>query len=104
MPDSVTFTCQIIEEFKPQNYYCIFNSLGKTCPMNFNPADFFISSLATRPDFEEESKAFIKEVCDTFRDSEEMRLITEEARNNMNLTKIKPPASIENTKREKVSL
>ncbi|MCL4149777.1 UNVERIFIED_CONTAM: hypothetical protein GTU68_041543 [Idotea baltica] len=62
-----------------------FSGMGKTCPFNFNPADFFISTLAVRPGQEEECKVFVKEVCDTFRDSNDMKDITEAALANMEL-------------------
>ncbi|RXG68225.1 Protein white [Armadillidium vulgare] len=60
-----------------------FSGMGKTCPLNYNPADFFISTLAIKPGEEEESLAFTREICDTFEKSEDMRAIEEAAKNNM---------------------
>ncbi|KAB7496025.1 Protein white [Armadillidium nasatum] len=57
--------------------------MGKTCPLNYNPADFFISTLAIKPGEEEESLAFTRQICDTFEQSEDMRSIEEAVKNNM---------------------
>ena len=43
---------------------------GKICPENFNPADFFIATLAVHPDHEEDSRAFINAICDDFEANE----------------------------------
>lgn len=47
-----------------------FSSLGMPCPANFNPADFFIFSLATVPGLEAESHQKIKSICDAYTKSE----------------------------------
>ncbi|XP_018015632.1 protein white isoform X2 [Hyalella azteca] len=52
-----------------------FERAGKTCPDNFNPADFFIMTLAVEPDREEESKSFIAKVCDDY-DANEGKEVT----------------------------
>nr|XP_022907988.1 protein scarlet-like [Onthophagus taurus] len=43
-----------------------FNRLGYKCPHNYNPADFFIRTLAVTPGFEETSKQTIKRICNQF--------------------------------------
>lgn len=43
-----------------------FERLNYPCPANFNPADFFIFTLATVPGKEEESRARNRFICDTF--------------------------------------
>lgn len=43
-----------------------FKGLGHHCPENFNPADFFISTLAIQPGEEEACREFVGGVCDTF--------------------------------------
>ena len=40
------------------------------CPPNFNPADYYIHTLATVPGKETDSKKQIKEICDGFDASE----------------------------------
>ena len=44
---------------------------GYPCPANYNPADFYIFTLATVPGHETESRAAIKEICDAYETSEE---------------------------------
>ncbi|XP_065564750.1 protein white-like isoform X2 [Artemia franciscana] len=43
-----------------------FQSCGLICPPNYNPADFFVHSLATIPGKEEESHGKITVLCDIF--------------------------------------
>nr|BDX53025.1 Scarlet [Dorcus rectus] len=43
-----------------------FDELGYKCPNNYNPADFFIRTLALTPGFEETSKQTIKSICNQF--------------------------------------
>lgn len=47
-----------------------FATLGMPCPANFNPADFFIFSLATVPGLEAESHQKVKSICDAYNSSE----------------------------------
>jgi len=47
-----------------------FSSQGLPCPPNFNPADYYIHTLATVPGKETDSKKQIKEICDGFDASE----------------------------------
>jgi ATP-binding cassette, subfamily G (WHITE), eye pigment precursor transporter len=41
-------------------------SLGVPCPVNYNPADYFVQILAIAPNREQECRATIKKICDTF--------------------------------------
>ncbi|XP_048579141.1 protein white-like [Nematostella vectensis] len=43
-----------------------FSDLGYSCPPNFNPADYFVHTLAIVPGDEERCRARIKEICDEF--------------------------------------
>jgi ABC-type multidrug transport system ATPase subunit len=43
-----------------------FEKVGYKCPSSYNPADFFIKTLATTPGFEENCKQSIKRICDHF--------------------------------------
>lgn len=42
------------------------SSLGYKCPVNYNPSDYFIRTLAMTPGLEEESKLTIKRICNHF--------------------------------------
>lgn len=53
-----------------QNALEFFRRMGYRCPTNYNPADFFIRTLALQPGFEETSKQTIKKICDNFAVSE----------------------------------
>ncbi|XP_046443611.1 protein white-like isoform X5 [Daphnia pulex] len=46
-----------------------FSTQGMPCPANYNPADFYIFSLATVPGKETESRQKIKYVCDAYESS-----------------------------------
>lgn len=43
-----------------------FDKLGCKCPNNYNPADFFIRTLAVTPGFEDSSRQTIKTICNQF--------------------------------------
>lgn len=43
-----------------------FSGLGYPCPMNFNPADYFVHTLAIVPGDEERCKERVKEICDVY--------------------------------------
>lgn len=45
--------------------FCLFR-LGYECPENYNPADFFIRTLAITPGLEDESKQTIKYICNQY--------------------------------------
>lgn len=42
------------------------NRLGVPSPVNYNPADYFVQILAIAPNKEDECRATIKKVCDSF--------------------------------------
>ena len=44
--------------------------MNHECPSNFNPADFFIHTLAIIPGSEEESRQWVTQICDAFGDTE----------------------------------
>eukprot|EP00117_Sycon_ciliatum_P019578 scpid51410/ scgid3350/ Protein white len=48
-----------------------FATLGFSCPPHYNPADFFVHTLAIVPGKEEESKAKVKKINDAFAEVEE---------------------------------
>jgi len=43
-----------------------FERSGHQCPRNFNPADFFIATLAVQPEREDESKRDLARLCDLY--------------------------------------
>lgn len=43
-----------------------FFRLGVPCPVNYNPADYFVQLLAIAPNKENECRATIKKICDSF--------------------------------------
>ena len=47
-----------------------FSAQGLPCPPNYNPADFYIHTLATVPGQELESKKKSKDICDAFETSD----------------------------------
>ena len=53
------------------------------CPSNYNPADFFISTLAIQPNKDESSKAAINSICDEFAKSEEGAYVAQAIKDNM---------------------
>ncbi|CAH1245185.1 ABCG1 [Branchiostoma lanceolatum] len=53
-----------------QNAVAFFHSAGYDCPKNFNPADFYIYTLAIQPGYEEECKAKVKDICDRYQQSD----------------------------------
>ncbi|KAF2368395.1 ABC transporter-like [Trinorchestia longiramus] len=55
--------------------HTFFERLGKPCPRNFNPGDHFIYTLAVRAGMEEQSREYIHQVCDDFRDHEGVQLL-----------------------------
>ncbi|XP_078703250.1 protein white-like [Branchiostoma floridae x Branchiostoma belcheri] len=48
-----------------------FGSVGYACPPAFNPADFFIQTLAIRPGKEEKSRDRVEKICDQFQEVRE---------------------------------
>ncbi|XP_048753747.2 protein white-like isoform X2 [Ostrea edulis] len=55
-----------------------FKSNGHACPMNYNPADYFILTLAIVPGKEADCRSRVKNLCDGFEASEPFRKMTEE--------------------------
>ena len=45
--------------------------MGYECPLNYNPADFFVHTLAIVPGAEEECRKRVLKICCAFRNSEE---------------------------------
>lgn len=43
-----------------------FTQMNAPCPMNYNPADFYVQFLAIVPGKEEESRETIRKICDSF--------------------------------------
>lgn len=43
-----------------------FTQLNAPCPMNYNPADFYVQLLAIVPGKEDESRDTIRKICDSF--------------------------------------
>lgn len=54
-----------------------FESRGIPCPANYNPADFFIYTLATIPGRETETKAKSRAICEAYESSEYCQRVTE---------------------------
>ena len=50
-----------------------FYTKGLPCPANYNPADFYIHTLATVPGQEVQSRQTIYEICDNFHNTTEGR-------------------------------
>ncbi|XP_042213035.1 protein white-like [Homarus americanus] len=61
-----------------------FSGLGKNCPKNFNPADFFISTLAIEPGREEECLKFVDYASDAFVNSSAGQQVSKTAADNKN--------------------
>ncbi|KAF2346868.1 ABC transporter-like, partial [Trinorchestia longiramus] len=59
-----------------------FERSGKICPDSFNPADFFIMTLAVHPEHEDESRTFIGKLCDSYEESEGQNLRKQVLDNN----------------------
>lgn len=54
-----------------------FSAQGLPCPPNYNPADYYIHTLATIPGQEAESKKKSKAICDSYDSSEAGKLVQE---------------------------
>ncbi|CAL8147553.1 unnamed protein product [Orchesella dallaii] len=54
--------------------------LGFKLPQNYNPADFYIRTLAVIPGKAEESRKTIREICDSFAQSDEAKSIEEKVK------------------------
>ncbi|XP_060593436.1 protein white-like [Ruditapes philippinarum] len=51
---------------RAQDALAFFSSAGYPCPKTFNPADFYVLTLAVRPGKEDECKEKIENICDKF--------------------------------------
>lgn len=63
-----------------------FSAQGLPCPPNYNPADYYIHTLATVPGQEIESRKRSKEICDAYESSEAGQQIQELVKANRSLT------------------
>ncbi|KAK7066131.1 ATPase activity protein [Halocaridina rubra] len=59
-----------------------FEGMGRICPENYNPADFFVGNLAIQPEKEEECKKFVESVCDAFDGGSIGQEVLESAKDN----------------------
>ncbi|XP_045102401.1 protein white-like isoform X3 [Portunus trituberculatus] len=57
-----------------QEAHRFFTRLEHPCPLNYNPGDHFIYTLAIRGGMEEECRQFVSHACDSFRDGEGMEM------------------------------
>uniref|UniRef100_A0A0P4ZDT8 Protein white n=1 Tax=Daphnia magna TaxID=35525 RepID=A0A0P4ZDT8_9CRUS len=62
-----------------------FSSQGLPCPPNYNPADYYIHTLATVPGQEIESRKKSKEICDSYESSQAGQQILEIVKANRSL-------------------
>ncbi|KAI9551443.1 ABC protein [Daphnia sinensis] len=62
-----------------------FSSQGLPCPSNYNPADYYIHTLATVPGQEIESRKKSKEICDAYESSQAGQQILEIVKANRSL-------------------
>ncbi|KAJ1527541.1 hypothetical protein ONE63_007510 [Megalurothrips usitatus] len=58
---------------KPDDALEFFREQGHACPASYNPADFFIRTLACTPGSEEASRVAVKKLCDRFATSDHAR-------------------------------
>lgn len=63
---------------KPAEANDFFASLQAPCPINYNPADFFVERLAIVPGKEDESCETIRKICDAFAVSEYQTKLNDE--------------------------
>lgn len=62
----------------PNEAYDFFASLDAPCPTNYNPADFYVETLAVVPGKEDDSRETIRKICDAFAVSEYQTKINDE--------------------------
>ncbi|XP_018021065.1 protein white [Hyalella azteca] len=63
--------------------YLFFSRVGLPCPPNYNPADFFISTLAIQPGKDEACRAAIATLCDEFASSHDGQMVAQAIEDNM---------------------
>ena len=60
-----------------------FSNQGLPCPANYNPADFYIFTLAISPGKEVESRQKVDYICDAYEASEARRNVTQIVENEI---------------------
>jgi hypothetical protein len=63
--------------------YNLNSRIGKPCPNNYNPADFYVQVLAIEPTREQECRDSVKKICDAFAVSPQAQEVNEQASTNM---------------------
>ncbi|KAL7640654.1 UNVERIFIED_CONTAM: hypothetical protein RMT77_008929 [Armadillidium vulgare] len=63
--------------------YDFFSRIGLPCPPNYNPADFFISTLAIQPGHENSCREGLQIICEKFAESEEGKFVQKAVKDNM---------------------
>ena len=53
-------------EYKNYKRYHSYCSMGYSCPATYNPADFYVQTLAMIPGLEVSSRATVRTICDRF--------------------------------------
>jgi hypothetical protein len=61
----------------PKGAFNFFSGLGFVCPAQYNPADYFIEMLSTRPN-DQQGMHRIQSICDAFAKSDEQKAILKE--------------------------
>ncbi|KAK6166710.1 hypothetical protein SNE40_023343 [Patella caerulea] len=61
-----------------QDSYDFFKGLNYPCPVNFNPADFYVLTLAIVPGKEEACRSKVEAICDAFQQSEHTQRMVQE--------------------------
>uniref|UniRef100_T1JB21 ABC transporter domain-containing protein n=1 Tax=Strigamia maritima TaxID=126957 RepID=T1JB21_STRMM len=77
-----------------ENALEFFENLHFKCPSNYNPADYFIHTLAITPDDKAEKLRKISEICDFFEKSDNNTLIKQDIQYIINNEKMKLPDQI----------
>ena len=76
-----------------------FYNQGLPCPPNFNPADFYVHTLAAIPGKEEETKKKLKEICDAFEISDFGKQVIQAAKDNQSVVTDESAAPLVELKR-----
>ncbi|XP_044732202.1 protein white [Chrysoperla carnea] len=64
---------------KPSEAYNFFSNLGATCPITYNPADYYVQLLAVVPNREDSCRQTIDMICDNYQTSDLGQRVTLEA-------------------------
>ncbi|CAL8147556.1 unnamed protein product [Orchesella dallaii] len=89
-----------------KNAVDFFRGCGNPCPVNFNPADFFIQTLAIQPGSEEECQKIVSNVCDTYdksSEAQEVQTLLEERIHSQSVEFLKMQASLQSRSPYKAS-